>query len=165
MKAILKYGLLLLLMTLSWISSAQEFAITSVELAGDKMLVFYNLIDTVKNRHYTIHVYSSIDRYLNPLGKISGDVGLEVAPGKNKKITWNISEEFGADFSGKVGVEVRGRLYVPFVRFTGFEDYGVLKRGAPFVITWSGGTRQNVLNFDLYRNETKICASTRPSNW
>ena len=161
MKTILKYGTLLLLITHSWLSGAQEFSITNVELAGDKLVIFYDLIDTVKNRHYTVHVYSSMDSYLNPLEKISGDAGLEVAPGKHKKITWNIAEELAPDFEGKVGLEVRGRLYVPFVRFTGFEDYGIRKRGVPFVITWSGGTRLNVLNFDLYQEDTKIW--TQPS--
>ncbi len=161
MRRIGTYLTLALLIMQSRICSAQEFSISYVELAADKLVVYYDLVDTVKERHYTIHVYSSLDNYLNPLEKVSGDAGLEVAPGLNKRITWNIGEEMGADFVGKVGLEVRGRLYVPFVRLTGFEDYGMHKRGKPFVITWSGGTRQNVLNFDLYQNETKIW--TQPS--
>lgn len=135
---------------------AQEFNITRFELAGDKLLVFYDLIDTVKNRNYTVNVYSSKDNFLNPIQKLSGDAGLEVTPGRNKKITWNAKEELGADFVGKIAIEIRGRLYVPFVRFGGFEDYKVRKRGVPFTITWTGGTRQNVLNFDLYKGDSKV---------
>lgn len=136
--------------------AAQEFSITRFELAGDKLIVSYNLVDTVKNRNYTVSLYSSKDNFLNPVQKVSGDAGLEIAPGLNKKIVWNAKEELGANFEGKVAVEIRGRLYVPFVKFLGFEDYKVRKRGVPFVITWSGGTRQNVLNFDLYNGDTKV---------
>ncbi|HEY5823498.1 MAG TPA: GPI anchored serine-threonine rich family protein [Cyclobacteriaceae bacterium] len=147
----------LLISTASMSLKAQEFIITRFELAGDKLLVYYDLIDTVKNRHYTVRVYSSKDNFLNPVQKLSGDAGLEVAPGKNKKITWNAKEELGAEFAGRIAIEIRGRLYVPFVRFGSFEDYKVMKRGVPFTITWTGGTRQNVLNFDLYnKSNTKV---------
>ena len=151
-------GLLLCFMVsfLTPILKAQEFEITHVELAGDKMLIFYDLLDTTTNRTYTIHVYSSLDSFIDPLENVSGDEGLEVRPGTNKKITWEIAKELGPEFKGKISLEVRGRLYVPFVRFTNFQDYGVIKRGRPFVITWDGGTRQNVLNFDLYQGETLV---------
>ena len=155
---------LFLMLLAGMAARAQEFSITRVELAGDELVIFYDLVDTVVNRHYTVHVYSSIDSYLNPLEKINGDAGLEVAPGKNKRIEWNIAEELGSDFEGKVGIEVRGRLYVPFVRFTGFDDYKVRKRGVPFVITWSGGTRQNVLNFDLYKGDTRVWTQANIAN-
>jgi Ser-Thr-rich glycosyl-phosphatidyl-inositol-anchored membrane family len=152
----MKKLLFLLLMAVSGYVRAQEFSIKRFELAGDKLIVFYDLIDTVKNRHYTVTVFSSRDNFLNPIQRVNGDVGLEVAPGLQKKIVWNVKEELGKDFAGGVGVEIRGRLYVPFVRFGGFEDFKVRKRGVPFTITWTGGTRQNVLNFDLYNGDTKI---------
>lgn len=148
-----KILILSLLLSATDFSSAQEFTMKWVELAGDKLLIYYDLIDSVKDRRYTINLYSSLDNYINPLQKLSGDRGLEVKPGTNKKIIWNAKEELGAAFDGKVGLEIRGRLYIPFVRFTGFEDYKVRKRGVPFAITWSGGRPQNVLNFDLYNKE------------
>lgn len=137
---------------------AQLFNISKVELDVDKIHIHYNLMDTVKNRNYTIFVYSSNDNYLNPLQKISGDAGINIAPGFNKKITWNAKEELGANFTGSVGLEIRGKLYTPFVRFAGFEDYTARKRGVPFVLNWSGGTRQNVLNIELYKNKQAVWA-------
>lgn len=148
-----KLILLIVFLIASNFLKAQEFNMKWAELAGDKLLIYYDLIDTIKDRRYTINLYSSLDNYLNPLQKLSGDRGLEVKPGTNKKIVWNAKEELGAEFDGKVGLEIRGRLYIPFVRFTGFEDYKVRKRGVPFAITWSGGRAQNVLNFDLYNKE------------
>ena len=140
----------------SFVTYAQEFSIKKVELDGTKINVYYDLMDSVAGRTYTVSIYASKDNFIAPLTKVSGDMGLEVKPGGNKKIVWNAQQELGADFEGKVGLEVRGRLYIPFVRFSGFEDYKVLKRGKPYQLTWSGGTRQNVLNFDLYKDEEKI---------
>lgn len=143
---------------------AQEFRITRFDLMNDKLVVSYDLTDTVKDHRYTVNVYSSNDNFLNPLQKVTGDMGLEVAPGLNKKIIWNAKEEIGPEFSGKLSVELRGKLYIPFVRLTGFEDYKVIKRGIPFTITWTGGTRQNVLNFDLYNGDTRVWTQANVGN-
>lgn len=134
----------------------QEFKLKKLELAGDRLLMHYDLVDTAKNRRYSIHVYSSRDNFVHPLTKVTGAVGSEVPPGMNKTIVWAAREELGASFDGKVSLEIRGRVYVPFVRFNRFEDYKVLKRGKVYPITWTGGTRQNILNFDLYRGDTKV---------
>ena len=132
----------------------QKFSIKRVEVAGDMVNLYYDLADTIVSRTYTISVFSSKDNYISPLAKVTGDLGLEVRPGGNKKITWNAKEELGADFEGKVGLEVRGRLYIPFVRLDGLNK--TFKRTRPTEITWTGGTQQNILNFDLYRGDDKI---------
>lgn len=131
--------------------NAQEFAIKTVELTNDQVLLYYDLTDTTKNRTYSVFVYSSRDNFLSPLAKIAGDAGIEVKPGLNRKIAWNMREELGNAFDGEVELEIRGRMYVPFIRFVGFEDVEVRKRKTPFIVKWSGGTRQNILNFQLYK--------------
>ena len=135
---------------------AQEFAIRKVEVAGDKIFIFYDLIDTISSRTYTINLYSSRDTYVSPLTKVSGDLGLEVKPGRNRKITWNAKEELGSEFEGKVGLEVKGKLYVPFIRFQGFKDHIVRKRGVPFDIVWSGGRANSLINFELLKDDKLI---------
>ncbi|MBX7126266.1 MAG: hypothetical protein K1X47_11275, partial [Cyclobacteriaceae bacterium] len=80
-------------------------------------------------------------------------VGLEVAPGRNRKIVWD-AKELGEGYDGNVALEVRGRLYIPFVRIEKLQK--VLKRGVAYQATWNGGTAQNILNFDLYRGEEKV---------
>jgi hypothetical protein len=135
---------------------AQEFVLKDLEVAGDKLIIHYDLIDSMKDRFYTVSVFSSTDNFVNPIQKLQGDVGLEVPPGKNRKITWAAKEELGAAFNGKVSLEIRGRVFIPFVRFTGFSDYKTLKRTKPYVITWTGGTRQNILNFELYHGKEKL---------
>jgi hypothetical protein len=156
--------LIITLTALVFATHAQEFEIKRYELAGDNIVIFYDLVDTVKNRSYTINLYASKDNYLNPLTKISGDVGLEVKPGTNRKLTWNAKEELGNTFAGKVAIEIRGRVYIPFVRFGSFEDIESRKRGVPFVVTWTGGTRQNILNFDLYSGDKKVWTQANVAN-
>jgi hypothetical protein len=143
------------------IVQAQEFAIRKVEIASDKVFIFYDLVDTVSSRTYTVNLYSSRDTYVSPLQKVQGDLGLEVKPGRNRKITWSAKDELGADFDGKVGLEVRGKLYIPFIRFQGFKDHVVRKRGIPFDIVWSGGRANSLINFELLKDDKLI---TVPQN-
>ena len=131
--------------------SGQKFAIKRIELAGPAIHVYYDLLDSTAKKTYTITLYSSKDNFISPMQKVSGDLGLEVRPGQNKKITWNAREELGADFEGKVAIEVRGRVYVPFIKLDQMTK--VMKRMKTYEITWTGGTQQNILNFELYRNE------------
>ena len=139
-----------------WNVCAQEFAIKMVEMTADQVILHYDLIDTTRNRTYTIYVYSSRDDFLTPLTKLSGDAGLEVKPGLHKKIVWNSKEELGATFEGDIDLEIRGRVYIPFIHLVGFEDAKVRKRKVPFIVKWSGGSRQNILNFQLYKGEKLV---------
>lgn len=146
---------LVLCLFTTW-AGAQIFTITKVEVAGDKVILSYNLIDSIANRSYTVHVYTSADNYVTPLTKVTGHVGLEVKPGGNRQIIWNAKEELGAEFGGDIGLEVRGKVYLPFVRLDGFNDYKKFKRSKTYKITWTGGRGNSVLNFDLYRGTKKI---------
>jgi len=137
-------------------ADAQEFTIKAVELTAESIVLHYDLVDTIKSRTYSITVYSSHDNFLAPLLKVKGDVGLEVRPGANRKITWNSREELGPGFQGGVELEVRGRIYIPFVKFDGFQAEQVIRRGKPKTMTWSGGTRQNILNFSIYNKEDQF---------
>jgi hypothetical protein len=135
---------------------AQEFTIKAVELTAESLVLHYDLVDTIKSRTYSITLYSSHDNFLAPLQKVKGDVGLEVKPGTNRRIIWNSREELGPLFQGNVELEVRGRVYIPFVKFDGFQAEQVIRRGKPKTMTWSGGTRQNILNFSIYNKEDQF---------
>lgn len=151
-------------MTFNSVSNAQDIFIKRVELENEKVYLFYNLKDTTRGRNYTVNLYSSHDNFINPLQKLQGDVGLEVVPGDERKIEMNVKEEFGAEFEGKVAFELRAKVYIPFIRLEGFNDYKKFKRGKPYEIHWSGGRPQNVLNFELYKGENKITAFTNIAN-
>ncbi len=145
--------ILLCLLTTALITRAQEFNIKQVELSSEGVIIYYDLKDTTKNRLYAVNVFTSRDNFLNPLLKVKGDAGLEVRPGINKKIVWD-TKEFGPTFRGDVEIEVRGKVYVPFVRFNNL--YKSIKRAKATTLTWTGGTRQNILNFSLYNKNDEL---------
>jgi hypothetical protein len=142
---------------------AQEFTINQVEMTLEGVAIHYDLVDSTKNRFYTVHVFSSKDDFLQPLAKVKGDVGLEVRPGKGKKVLWD-PKELGNDFRGNVELEVRGKVYIPFVNFTNLKDFKAFKRTKPTTLTWTGGTRQNILNFNLYKDEELITVISNVAN-
>lgn len=141
----------------------QEFSVKRIESSQGKITIYYDLLDTL-GRGYSINVYASRDNFIAPLEKISGDAGLEIKPGKNKKIVWDAPAELGPKFDGRMSLEVRGRVYIPFVRFEKFEEYKTIKRGKPYDITWTGGNAQNILNFDLYKGDKKITTIPNVAN-
>ena len=73
-------------------------------------------------------------------------------------IIWMAREELGNDFDGRITLEVKGGLYVPFITIEGFGEGTVFKRGKPRDITWTGGRGDNVLKFELYKGDN--CTSS-----
>jgi hypothetical protein len=146
--------LLLVLLMASLVSDAQRMNIKGVELDGDRLNIYYDLVDENPSNTYTISVFSSADNFISALTKVTGDNGLEVRPGINKKIVWNAKEELGPNFEGKVALEVRGRIYIPFIRLDELQKK--FKRGKPTHVSWSGGSSQAILNFELYKENEKI---------
>ena len=143
-------------------SSAQVFSIHRLEVAGNKVNIFYDLVDTISSRSYTIALFSSADNFISAQQKVKGDLGLEVKPGYNRKIVWDAKEELGIEFNGPINLEVRGRLYIPFIQLDGLNK--TFKRLTPTEITWTGGTEQNILNFDLYDGDEKITSFPNIAN-
>jgi hypothetical protein len=142
-----QHCLLIVLLLLTGTLCAQQLQVNRVELNGDNVILHYVLLDTVPGRSFTVNLYASRDNYINPLENLTGDYGPEIKPGIGKKVIWNAKQELGATFDGKVSVEIRARVYVPFIVFDNFDK---IKRGKPKEITWRGGSRQNTLNFELY---------------
>src|SRR5688572_19138192 len=94
---------------------AQDFKIKRIEQLNQQIVVHYDLLDSIVGRSYSMNVYASTDNFINPLTAVTGDIGLEVKPGTNKKIVWDAKAELGASFSGSVSLEIRGKVYIPFV--------------------------------------------------
>ena len=79
-------------------------------MAGDNINLYYDLIDSVAARTYDKRV-SSQDIFT--AGEGDGRCWTRSRrPGRSKKLPAP-KETLGADFSGKIGLEVRGRLYIP----------------------------------------------------
>jgi len=141
----------------------QEISIKQIELEGGQVFIYYSLVDSTPERSYIVNLYTSKDNFVHPLQKVTGDIGIEIHPGINKKITWNANEEFGHDFEGIVSFEIRSKIYVPFLALQDF-NYKKLKRGTVYEIAWTGGRPQNILNFDLYRQDKRVATFSNIAN-
>lgn len=146
----------LLFCAVSFGVAAQDVKITQVELqANGDVAVSYKLSDERPAKKYSLYLYTSADNYIQPLQKVSGDVGVNLSLG-DKKLVWHAKEELGATFKGGVSLELKGNTYVPFITLDSFEDYKVFKRGKEYDVTWTGGRGDNVLVFELYQGENKV---------
>jgi hypothetical protein len=141
---------------------AQSVAIKKVELAGELIIVHYDLEDSNPNNEYLINLYSSKDNYFAALTKVSGDVGMEVKPGTDKKIMWKIRDEYGA-YKGKIALEIRGKVYIPFVKLTSFDAKKKYKKGNTYNITWKPGA-SNPVNIELYKGGERVSSELNQPN-
>ena len=143
---------------------SQTVEIENIAIRDGKVSIKYNLLDSIQGRHYTVRLYSSRDEFLNPLNELSGDHGMEILPGSRKTIEWNARQELGSGFNGDVALELRARVYIPFINVDDFDDIKTLTRHRKYSLTWSGGRPSNILNFNLYRDDEKITTFSNIAN-
>lgn len=147
---------ILMLVACVYTTFGQEIQITNIQIKGEDIQVNYNLIDERLDRSYSIRLYTSEDNFIRPVEKVSGDVGVDINVGPNKKIIWKAKEELGADFNAGIKLELKGHLYVPFIQLDGITEGMVLKRSTPNDLVWAGGRGDNILNIELYKGDKLI---------
>lgn len=158
----MKIRVLSLLIFVSCFAQAQKVSIKQVQIAGDKIIVHYDLEDSNPNNEYQINLYSSHSNFNTALTKVKGDVGNEVKPGTDRKIEWSIREELGP-YKGKISLEIRGKMFAPIAKFTNINTSTKMKRGKSHVITWKPGNN-NLINIELYNGGQKILTDASQPN-
>ena len=141
---------------------AQKVAIKKVELAGQKIIVHYDLEDSNPTNEYQVYLYSSQNNFSTALAKVKGDVGAEVKPGNDRKIEWSVTEELGS-YKGKLSLEVRGKVYLPFVKLQNFDASKKYKRGKTYPIYWKAGS-QTPIHIELYKGSQRITGELNHPN-
>ncbi len=142
---------------------AQTVTINKVELAGDKVIVYYKLENSNPSTNFLLNLYGSNDNFASPLAKVTGDIGSEVKPGLNKKVEWNIRQEYG-NYKGKLALEIRGKVYVPFVKLQNFTVASSYKRGKTHDVLWTPGNTDPV-NIELFKGNERVQGSmSQPNN-
>lgn len=135
-------------------SFSQVVTVQKVELAGDKVIVHYDLEDNNPNNEYQLNLFASRDNFSTPLTKVTGDVGPEVKPGTGRRMEWDIVQEYG-NYKGLLSLEIRGKVYLPFVKLQGFDTKKGYKRGKSYNINWKSGAA-NPVNIELYKGGERI---------
>lgn len=151
------------LFILSINSNAQTVTISWVEIAGTKIIVHYDLETSNPNHEFSISLFSSKDNFSAPLTKVTGDVGNEIKPGKDKKITWDVVAELGS-FKGDLELEVRGKIFVPFMRLTNFDSEKKYKKGKSYPLTWTSGNMGGQIDIELYDGQTRVHSDRNVAN-
>ncbi|MFY0687502.1 MAG: hypothetical protein JXQ90_10070 [Cyclobacteriaceae bacterium] len=134
---------------------AQDLMIKEIALVGEDVHITYDLLDNDITHKYQLSLYSSNDNYILPMEMVEGDIGVDISVGGNKKAIWHARQELGADFKGDVAIELKGKLYIPFVTLNDFEDVSKMKRDRPYTLTWAAGRGSNVLTWDLYNAKSE----------
>ncbi len=141
---------------------AQSIIIKKIDLAGEKVIVYYDLDDSNPNNEYQLNLYASKDKFSVPLLKVKGDVGAEIEPGIGKKIEWNLLEEYGA-YKGKLSMEIRGKVFVPFVKLKNFDVKKTYKRGNSYDVDWKPGNT-NPIHIELYKGSQRVSGELNHPN-
>ena len=72
-----------------FVANAQKVSnVKATENAG-KITINYDLEGLIEGEKYKVEIYSSADNYTQPLKYVSGDVGVNVVSGVNKKVLWD----------------------------------------------------------------------------
>lgn len=141
---------------------AQTLTISKVELAGEKVVVYYSLQDSNPNNEYQLKLYSSRDNYISPLARVTGDVGDEVKSGNEKKMEWKIMDEFGP-YKGRIALEIRGKVFTPFVKFKNLDVSKGYKRGKAIDLGWKVGAT-NPISIELMKGSQRVVGESNLAN-
>jgi hypothetical protein len=90
--------LFLFLVSLSFLTQAQEVKNIRVTQTGNNVNVLYDLAG--EGQTFKVDLFYSVDdgqTWKGPLKSVSGDTGLQIIPGVNKQITWNPLGEEGVE--------------------------------------------------------------------
>ena len=129
---------------------AQDINDFKYQLIEGKIEVSYTLSGKSTDR-YDVKLFSSLDNYIAPLELVSGDIGADITPGKDKKISWDAKTELG-EFKGNLSLRLKTRL-IPFINFN-IAQGSKIKMGKSNAISWQGEAQN--LKLELYHDSKKI---------
>jgi hypothetical protein len=142
--------------------NAQNAKINQIQLAGNKLIVHYELDDSNPNNEYQLNLYSSKDNYTVPMTRVSGDVGNEIKAGTGKKIEWQFKEEL-KEFEGDIALEIRGRVFVMFAKIQDFDIDKAYRRGKTYPLSWKPGNT-NPIHIELFKGSERIVGELNHPN-
>lgn len=104
---------LILLLFIAANTYSQKIEHVVTELAGSNIHIFYDLTNVDANQPVFIQVFLSTNgglSYGEVLKSVSGDVGMVMGPGKNRKIIWDVFSEVDELVSESVKFKVKADL-------------------------------------------------------
>jgi hypothetical protein len=158
----MKRIVLVCLVTAHAVCFGQSVNIKKIDLAGQKVIITYDLEDSNPGNEYLLNLYTSKDNFSAAMTHVTGDIGQEVKPGTDKRVEWNLVEDLGA-YKGRLSFEVRGKMFVPFVKLQNFDAAKSYKRGNTYDIGWKAGST-NAIHIELYKGSQRITGELNHPN-
>lgn len=144
------FSLSVLIVTMPFMALAQDITNFSYKLVKNNIEISYQLSGQSSDR-YKVELFNSLDNYGIAMKLVSGDVGNEIIPGKNKRIVWEAKKEL-REFKGGLALRLKTE-FVPFITFTipSNEKFIIGKEN---IISWEGDMSN--IKLELFINNKKI---------
>ena len=147
------YFQILIFSILSFEVSAQNISNVNARLAGEDVIISYDLVGAKVGQRFLIELLYSEDNYQAPLRAVSGDVGENQLGGFGKQIIWRAKEELGV-FTGNITFEVRSTISFSPLQITSPTSSSSFKPGNSLPIKWNGGMPDSQLQIELMKTNT-----------
>ncbi len=139
--------LALLLLSIPVLSSAQKLENIKAAIAGDKIIVSYDITSTTAGEQYEVHLYASHNNFSAPLLRVNGDVGNKILPGTTKQIEWDAKTEL-KNFKGELTFEIWVDVVSTFAFKNTVKDG---KKGKTLLVDWKGGAKNRDVKIELLK--------------
>jgi hypothetical protein len=126
----MKRFLLLFLLFQSWLGFAQKIENVHSEQDGNNINIYYDLLTKKSTEVFNITVYCSTNggkTFGNSLIGVSGDIGNNITPGKNKKIVWNVLQDM-KELSGDIVFNVKAEVVPSQIKDTINKNQDLVKK-------------------------------------
>ena len=134
-RSLIVFFLLPLSLTFSY---AQKVNNVRAQKDGDYVKILYDLEAEDPNDNFNVEILASHNNFTSPLRMVTGDIGENVKPGKDKTVIWRPVEEL-ENFTGEITFEVRATLMGSYYRINQPSSYSKFKRKKIMPIRWDGG--------------------------
>ena len=131
---------------------SQKLENLKAEVAGEKIIITYDIAGSQPDDSYNISLYSSQDKYTAPLTRVTGDVGKKIKEGKNKRIEWDAPSEFNG-IKGTLLFEVHAELVAKLTLQNSIDH---ARRGKVVPIAWRGGDQHTPVKIELMKDNVVV---------
>lgn len=134
-------------MLVPFLSFSQKIENTKAEVAGDKIIITYDLTQGEAGDRYSVSLFASHNNFSSKLTKVNGDIGPNVTEGKGKRIEWESKAEVG-NYKGPLTFEIEAIVIAPL---TLKSEVTSTKRGKTLPLRWRGGDQNQNVKIELLK--------------
>jgi hypothetical protein len=120
-------------------------------LEGENLVVTYDLLNGTANDKFAVSLRSSHNNFATALAQLSGNVGDNVFPGKNRRVVWAVKNELPSDFDADIVIKVTASLLALPLTVQPLAQ-NTVKKGQSIALRWQGGRSTDKIDISLFKN-------------